>query len=1615
MKAGRTLHQLTGAGTPRALEPIEASKAIGDSYVRYLKARYAPKNDELRSELHDSLDKRFPSSRGPFLQASSAYQPGPSLDELVSEGLMHPRLRNLDPESLSPGRPLYRHQELALRKSADGRNLVIATGTGSGKTECYLLPILDHLLREADSGSLEDPGVRAMLLYPMNALANDQMLRIRGLMRPFPEVTFGRYTGATPERRRDGEQQYRSDFSKDPEPGELVSREQMRATPPHILLTNYAMLEYLLLRPEDTPFFDGPTGKQWRFVVLDEMHIYNGARGAEIAMLLRRVRDRVNKSKRGQLRMVGTSATLGDRGDAQRIAEYAADLFGERVEHHSHDELRQDIVMPTLVSPPAPANAWTAPEGAFRVFRAALASGAVPDAVLDLLPDAASSGATTNIQSLINALSAERHVVRLAQLLHTGPISLADLRVQVFADPSRSHELTDLLGVSTNSHAGAPPLVSARYHYMLRALEGAFLCKSRKHPIGTPRLRLDRHVTCPECETIGVRSQMFEFGVCNRCSAEFLIGDRTNPDEDGHLAVRQAPAQRRNLMYLLLADQIDNDDEDEAAVVDDAEVEADVDRRRLCTACGSLAESANEPCSCGATGASLIVTFAKPKRGQPLRRCPACSGRTNSDIVLRFFTGHDAPVSVIATALYQCLPPEDPPDGQVTAIGEGRKLLTFSDSRQDAAFFAPYLDRTYSRAVQRRLIWEALDRNRAEELRFEDIVPLAQRLAEDSLVIDPDDSDASKRNQVRRWLMAEVLATDRRQSLDGVGLAEITVAVPRGVTVPAALRDLGFSDQEVLDLAAVLLDSLRRQAAVHLPDGVDISDQAFAPRNLVTAARAERPDNKVMAWLPARGRNSRLDYLTKVFDRRGITADPTEALNGIWRWMTDGNSAWQKVLSPTTDRRHGTVFKLDPAWITMIPASDSHPAYECSRCHQIAWRCVSGVCPAWCCDGTLVPARVEGRPSAEHYRHLYTTLTPSGMRVEEHTGQLETERARQFQQDFLDGKLNALSCTTTFELGVDLGDVKAVLMRNVPPSPANYVQRAGRAGRRASTPALVVTFARRRSHDLYHFQEPMRLIEGNVGVPILSLRNTLIARRHIHAVAFAAYERRHVQDGGDPHLNVASFFVAKDGTTAAVDDFVDWLQSHPSDLAEAVARITPEDIADELGVHTWQWVQDLIDDSGSAGKEHYGWLTRATNEIRSDLDEFDAEIEQTEQRIRDMRTQNLTKEAEAQSRRQAALYKIKNTLETKRLIDYLATRVVLPKYGFPVDVVTLDVWHDPSKEAAALDLSRDLSMGITEYAPGSKVVANKTIWDSSGLRILPGKAFVGHRYSECPQCGLFRSRIDTGNDAETPERCEGCGTAIIEHKFLVPQFGFIGSRSDEQPGEAQPPKAGRSRSYFSDYDGDPPSIEEIPVGRSTVQAQFSRQGRITVINSGPAELGFRICLSCGHTEPTVAAAARRTKKAAPHHRPGTRRECSGLLSLRHLGHNYLTDVVELDLMTQMTPFQARSTLYALLVATPALGIPPEDVAGVLGPIRTNGRQPLVIFDTVPGGAGHVRCIQDNLPRLLRAAHRIVQGCQCAASTSCYGCLRTYRNQEFHDHLSRGEAAAALGNLVAPGT
>ena len=169
------------------LDPLAASDDIVAAYRSYLRTSFRPADAAVRRELDTALAESIDLTRGPMLQASAPYEAGASLSELVGQGILTPRLLDLPGDEFPADRPLYAHQEQAIRKAVAGRNLVVATGTGSGKTECYLLPVIDTLLREAGAGTLGRPGVRALLLYPMNALANDQMKRLRGLLRDFPD------------------------------------------------------------------------------------------------------------------------------------------------------------------------------------------------------------------------------------------------------------------------------------------------------------------------------------------------------------------------------------------------------------------------------------------------------------------------------------------------------------------------------------------------------------------------------------------------------------------------------------------------------------------------------------------------------------------------------------------------------------------------------------------------------------------------------------------------------------------------------------------------------------------------------------------------------------------------------------------------------------------------------------------------------------------------------------------------------------------------------------------------------------------------------------------------------------------------------------------------------------------------------------------------------------------------------------------------------------------------------------------------------------------------------------------------------------------------------------
>ena len=310
----------------KKMNAIERSKYIDKRYKEYLRSSFEFGKTKLQQLFIEQLNKEK-LFKGPYVDMSFPFQRGHNLEYLIEQNVVCKSFRKLDDINFT--RPLYSHQEESIKLIKSGRSAIITTGTGSGKTESFLYPILNELLYDVESGN-KDIGIRAIFLYPMNALVNDQIDRIRKILKNCPDITFGFFTGETPD---SVPANYRDKLEQENDViianNELVSRKEIRENPPHLLFTNYSMLEYLLIRPNDYSIFVPERLKNWKYVVLDEAHSYSGSLGIELSLLLRRLTGLAHRRPQ----FILTSATLGEQGKSENdIIEFAKSLTSAEFE-----------------------------------------------------------------------------------------------------------------------------------------------------------------------------------------------------------------------------------------------------------------------------------------------------------------------------------------------------------------------------------------------------------------------------------------------------------------------------------------------------------------------------------------------------------------------------------------------------------------------------------------------------------------------------------------------------------------------------------------------------------------------------------------------------------------------------------------------------------------------------------------------------------------------------------------------------------------------------------------------------------------------------------------------------------------------------------------------------------------------------------------------------------------------------------------------------------------------------------------------------------------------------------------------------------------------------------
>ncbi len=767
--------------------PAEASEHIKQEFIDYILTRNALPDKDMRALLRQRLESTI--ANGPIVDIKDVFLSIETIEDLVCEDRLSKLFLDLEKKKptdykrwLPTNRRLYVHQIRAIEKLLAGRNAVITTGTGSGKTECFLIPLLDALLREKELGTL-GPGVRVILIYPMNALANDQMKRLRNLLMYYPDITFGVYSGDTDHHIGNAEATYAQLHQADecselrePLRNERISRDQMQKSPPHILCTNYAMLEYMMLRPNDGKVFEGA---KIRYVVLDEAHIYRGATGMETAMLLRRLKSRL--SGVSNVQFVLTSATLGRQGKSEPdIIQFAENLtgghfapddviFGER-----EPQLLQGVGIQVDVNLFSRiAEASTAIQGEdWKVRISSIFEQHGMPYRKDLQP-------SENIYILCIE-SSLYHVMREKV---RGPVDMEEFARCLNVSKQQAIEF---IHVCTLAEKDKKALIDARYHFLLRALEGLYAPLN-----GEKELFLERRTQMPNGDTV------FEIAICNTCDSMAVVGEVTRNSQNGIEYLVQTNRYESKKRHFHICKQNVNDQEiapeDLQSIGEEQEEDSENTRKNpkiidwwLCTHCGAVSKKmeGRPHCSCGSSSLLPVCEFEGAET-----RCPNCL----QGAYYRFYLGQEAATAVLATSLYECLPTQKVTckrNGQIWEWNGGKQFLSFSDSRPEAAYFAPYLKKSYEEFLRRRAIVHIIQGKRCESERdgydytiqdlIDDLIVLFKKRKAfvEPLDQEPRNRELEKICRQQAWMAAlnELIYFNRKDSLVSLGCMQFHYA-----------------------------------------------------------------------------------------------------------------------------------------------------------------------------------------------------------------------------------------------------------------------------------------------------------------------------------------------------------------------------------------------------------------------------------------------------------------------------------------------------------------------------------------------------------------------------------------------------------------------------------------------------------------------------------------------------------------------------------------------------------------------------------------------------------------------------------------------------------------------
>ena len=1648
---------------------------IREALETYIKTQYFEKTPLLLSAIQKQLNQEGVLYQRPYIESSPSYKSIPDgIQKSCLPEWMKRFFKCLAAEKLGVYTSPFVHQIQALEQAQMGRELFVSTGTGSGKTECFIWPLLAKLATEAreEPDSWKKRSVRAIIMYPMNALVSDQVSRLRKILgdpkgkfeRIFQDTCgqksrrpqFGMYTGRTPypgeksdlkqdrqlaktfsrfvrpeqelelgffhELQREGKipakenmdrfikNLYEGQHVSACEDAELITRFEMQKVTPDILITNYSMLEYMLFRPREKKIWENTSTwlhastEHKLLFVIDEAHMYRGSAGGEVAFLLRRLFHKL-QIEREQVQFILTTASMPNQidEDREKVMAFARALtaskknqafcylIGEKEEignRQKYDIAIEKICSCNIEALQSDKNSqlnelkafWKEIEGS-------------PEEIQDL---------DDMREWMYSYLTLYRPFNELIQQCRGTAVSLRELAERIFPSFAESQiekaikAVENLLIIAplARSKQGAV-LFPARMHMLFRGLSGVFACTNPEcpHSHSDNKLTLgeiflsDGPMVCPHCG-----SMVYELYNDRRCGALFFKGYILHDNAKKKFLWRypgQIVDHRVKEIHLFIPPK----DFDERQLSRQTQYPIRPCYLDVKSGFIDLKDDSLE----GESGIRKLYYCEYTEKGRPqmltFSICPHCWHQLSQSQLTSFSTRGNISFFNLIKAQFEVQPAiQEKAYDKNKYPNEGRKVLVFSDSRQRAARLARDMSNASGmEAVRQLFILSLVQMQKAEQetgrtFSLNDVYNFFCRIVDEKQVPILDSQDREKFLEDCRRIKRRDERSNKKREYRQVCSTE--KAPDKIQEYLLRLYCAGYNT--LFDSAISWLeptDDALEETLDYLGDrGLEVSGKDFIEFfnawilyvfDSATALGDRVSDNirlAVRKSYKAYGLDTNWNFSTII--RRVMGWKKTSVEADIWRdameevFLRSGETSNKKYVSFTEVK---PCFDLEHIW------------YKCERCSEMTPFLLKQRCPR-CGNEKIHALSAEEMDALAFWRlPIKKALDGETIRVidtEEHTAQLSYKDQRdslwstteqyefRFQDLVQEGELpvDILSCTTTMEVGIDIGSLVAVGLRNIPPMRENYQQRAGRAGRRGASLSTIVTFCEDGPHDTLYFHDPVPMLRGEPRSPWIDVESEKLLQRHLSMVVLQEFL-------GSRGFSLDTFSAAQ-----FVDEY----------LPEFICYIKAYKGFDKI----------LIPDN-----------------ICWNIQQFKKKLIQNLEAIKEKRELH------------PELFHVEGEFgsQEKSVLDAVYEEGIVPTFSFPKNVVSTYIADENGK--MRYQVSRGLDMAIGEYAPGKSIVVDKKTYQIGGLYYpgsewrnkklyAPARAFMEDpNYLKvilsCPSCNWF------GLYSESVKKCPFCGNSHLEstRKMLRP-WGFapksgkpiLEVQLEEEYTTVQPPL------YSTLPEAD--EMKTIPGFKNVRVASRSNQ-RIIMINSGIANQGFMVCPDCGAAMPgnenDVLNKVERPYRSKYIHGHCSHKNAQNV----NLGYDFITDMLVLEFSLGMQEVSveredqwlvraAQSLVEALrLAASKLLDIEfTELVTGFR--LRRNEKGNFVdifLYDNLSSGAGYAVGVFAVLEDLLDNVEQMLTSCDC--KDACYKCLKHYRNQNIHGLLDRHAALQLL--------